>query len=143
MSKDFLGRKDPNGIVTVSAYIANPSKSADAQAAAREAENAFYNPKIDTSIEDIFLKGVAWQRELEAELQIQISCLEKALMVRDEREKAIVEALELALSFAPKGPVPEGLAPMFYHTLNYEDEVKLQARIDEARAALLKYRGGE
>lgn len=53
-----------------------------------------------------------------------------------ESLKKIREALELALSFAPKGPVPEGLAPMFYHTLNYEDECKLQKRIDEARSCL-------
>lgn len=47
--------------------------------------------------------------------------------------------LALALSFAPKGPVPEGLAPMFYHTLNYEDECKLQERIDKARQVLAEY----
>lgn len=44
--------------------------------------------------------------------------------------------LALALSFAPKGPVPEGLSPEFYHTLDYNEEVKLQARIDDARKAL-------
>lgn len=46
------------------------------------------------------------------------------------------EALELALSFAPKGPVPAGLSPEFYHTLDYNEEVKLQARIDKACEAL-------
>ncbi len=50
-------------------------------------------------------------------------------------------ALELALSFAPKGPVPPGLDPTFYHTLNYEEECKLQTRIDEARAALAEDEG--
>lgn len=45
------------------------------------------------------------------------------------------EALELALSFCPKGPVPIGLDPTFYHTLEYDSEVKLQERIDLARKA--------
>lgn len=53
-----------------------------------------------------------------------------------KNESRLRVALELALSFAPKGPVPEGLSPMFYHTLNYADEVKLQERIDLARATL-------
>ena len=60
---------------------------------------------------------------------------------RDEQVKELVEALELALSFAPKGPVPEGLDPTFYHTLNYQDELKLQERIDNARDALAKLKG--
>lgn len=46
--------------------------------------------------------------------------------------EALRSSLALALSFAPKGPVPPGLGPMFYHTLNYQDEVKLQERIDNA-----------
>ena len=49
---------------------------------------------------------------------------------------ACAEAAELFASFAPKGPVPEGLCPSFYHTLNYADEVKLQERIDAGREAL-------
>jgi len=53
-----------------------------------------------------------------------------------DRVKKLTKALELALSFCPKGPVPKDLGPMFYHTLNYEDEVKLQDRIDNARKAL-------
>lgn len=43
---------------------------------------------------------------------------------------------KIGLSFAPKGPVPAGLAPMFYHTLSYEADAKLQAVIDEARRYL-------
>lgn len=56
-----------------------------------------------------------------------------------DRIEKLEKHLTLALSFCPKGPVPKGLGPTFYHTLNYEDECKLQAKIDEARAAL----GGE
>lgn len=52
------------------------------------------------------------------------------------RIESLEKHLALALSFAPKGPVPEGLAPMFYHTLEYHSEVELQKRIDEAREAL-------
>ena len=51
----------------------------------------------------------------------------------------LVEALKLALSFAPKGPIPEGLDPTFYHTLNYAEEVKLQARVDAARELVRKH----
>ncbi len=50
-----------------------------------------------------------------------------------------IEAARLGLSFAPKGPVPKDLAPMFYHTLSYADEVKLQDRIDKAREFLEKF----
>lgn len=52
---------------------------------------------------------------------------------------AMHKGLALALSFAPKGMPEEGLAPMFYHTLNFADEVKLQNRIDEARKALEQF----
>ena len=34
------------------------------------------------------------------------------------RIEELEKHLALALSFAPKGPVPKGLAPMFYHTLD-------------------------
>lgn len=67
-----------------------------------------------------------WDQALESDL------------LKKERE-AMREHLELALSFAPKGPAPEGLDPSFYHTLNYADEVKLQKRIDKAREALANY----
>lgn len=62
-----------------------------------------------------------------------------------EQEARLIDAgelgdhLELALSFAPKGPVPEGLFPTSYHTLSYADEVKLQERVDAAREALAKF----
>ncbi len=52
--------------------------------------------------------------------------------------KRLVEAAQLGLSFAPKGPVPEGLDPTFYHTLHYASEVKLQQIIDEARAFVVE-----
>lgn len=44
------------------------------------------------------------------------------------------EAGKLLGSFAPKGPVPEGLDITFYHTLSYESEVILQDRINAALA---------
>lgn len=56
------------------------------------------------------------------------------------RAEELVEAARLGLSFAPKGPVPEGLAPMFYHTLEYKSEVELQKRIDEARKLVEQWR---
>lgn len=49
-----------------------------------------------------------------------------------------IAAAKLGLSFAPKGPVPPGLGIEFYHTLDYQEECKLQKRIDEARLALEK-----
>ena len=61
----------------------------------------------------------------------------------DIAERALSELkehLELALSFCPKGPVQEGLDPTFYHTLEYNEELKLQKRIDAAREALEKMR---
>lgn len=62
------------------------------------------------------------------------------LITEVDRQAARIEKLEkeleLALSFCPEGPVIPGLFPMFYHTLEYETEVKLQARIDAAREAL-------
>jgi hypothetical protein len=56
-----------------------------------------------------------------------------------EKENAVLrEALALSLSFAPKGPVPEGPKgnPMFYFTGTYEGDVELQKRIDAARELL-------
>jgi hypothetical protein len=43
--------------------MTNEPKSAED--AASEAANAFYNPKLGMSIEDVFHKGVAFQRERE------------------------------------------------------------------------------
>lgn len=60
-----------------------------------------------------------------------------AILSLIQRLERLENHLRLALSFAPKGPVPKGLAPMFYYTLDYESEVELQKRIDEAREALL------
>lgn len=57
-----------------------------------------------------------------------------------EREAKLVKHLELALSFCPKGPVLEGFSPMYYYTLDYQEEVKLQERIDEARLALADHK---
>lgn len=46
--------------------------------------------------------------------------------------------IRLILSFLPdtNDPVPQGLDPTFYHTLNYEDEVKLFSRINDVREML-------
>lgn len=61
---------------------------------------------------------------------------ELKLMTEIERLKAENQYLrvvaKLGLSFAPRAPVEPGLAPMFYHTLSYEAEVKLQRTINEA-----------
>jgi hypothetical protein len=68
-----------------------------------------------------FLAGIAFQREREAELEIQSSCLEKALIVRDEREALLVESLE---------------------KIDNTSDCKFALEIvDEARAALLKHLG--
>ena len=79
--------------------------------------------------------------------ELWIKFIEHSAYLALEAEALKLEAaLELALSFAPKGPVPKDLPPMFYHTLSYEEEVKLQVRVDEAREALAqfkKWRGGE
>lgn len=69
--------------------------------------------------------------------------LEQFEVVELSAVKELLDALKLALSFCPNGPVPSDLAPMFYHTLSYEEEVKLQERIDNAREALKKWEGVE
>lgn len=77
----------------------------------------------------------------ELEAFVEVIEAEPVLARIKELEAQLKEAeehLALALSFAPKGPVPEGLAPMFYHTLEYESELKLQERIDAAREYLRK-----
>lgn len=56
--------------------------------------------------------------------------------ITPEQWSQIREALELALSFTPKGPVQDGLFPTSYHTLNYESEITLQDRVDKARSVL-------
>lgn len=77
------------------------------------------------------------------------STLNKALPIREGRAerseetaklreavRVMRDAAALGLSFAPKGPVPPGLDPTFYHTLNFNSEVQLQTRIDAAREAI-------
>ncbi len=84
-------------------------------------------------------------KESDCEFTAQARTLVPELVALVRKYQADIESLkehlELALSFCPKGPVPEGLAPTFYHTLVYEDEVKLQERIDKARAALAQGEG--
>ena len=48
------------------------------------------------------------------------------------------DEIRLILSFLPRSEdtVPEGLDPTFYHTLNYDKEVKLYARINDVRDKL-------
>lgn len=67
--------------------------------------------------------------------------LEAKLSAEKEKSRVLLEAAKLGLSFAPKGPVPKGLAPMFFNTLDYDEECELQNRIDEARRAIEKYHG--
>jgi cysteinyl-tRNA synthetase len=64
------------------------------------------------------------------------NCQTKIADLERENEK-LRTALELALSFCPKGVVPPGLNPMFYHTHTYEGDAELQERIDKARQALI------
>ena len=35
------------------------------------------------------------------------------------------------LSFAPKGSVPKGLSPHFYHTRSYESDCLIQSKVNE------------
>jgi hypothetical protein len=66
------------------------------------------------------------------------SSIIKAEEIRPDYMQELEEALKLALSFAPKGPVPEGPKgnPMFYVTGSYEGDTELQKRIDAARELL-------
>ena len=66
-----------------------------------------------------------------------------AYMQLEAKLKLAVEAAKLGLSFAPKGEVPKGLDPMFYHSLDYEYELNLQHRIDKARSDIAKIEAGE
>lgn len=80
----------------------------------------------------------------EAEKGIPVIEAEPVLARIKELEAQLKEAnehLALALSFAPKGPVPRDLDPTFYHTFEYESEVKLQEQIDAARVYLNKWEG--
>jgi hypothetical protein len=127
MSKDFLVRKDPNTIATDSAHLTTEPKSAEEYAA----EKYYFNDvtedlnELDSERDKrYFLAGTSWQREREADLEIQISCLEKALMIRDEREAKLVEALE-------------------FYAREHEHWKESPFEENKARAALLKYRGGE
>ena len=38
--------------------------------------------------------------------------------------------------------IPEGLSPMFYHTLSYDGDMKVRERLDNIANFLAKYRGG-
>jgi hypothetical protein len=88
---------------------------------------------------DIFsaTKVSVFDLEVNPTIESEVYVIEYSEYEKLKKENEVLrEHLKLALSFAPKGPVPEGLSPMFYHTLNYQDEVILQARIDKAREAL-------
>jgi len=52
-------------------------------------------------------------------------------------EEIHIQTLLTLLNVLPNEPIPEGLDPTFYHTLRYEDDVKLQNRVDEIRKRLL------
>lgn len=69
--------------------------------------------------------------EATEELRRQVAKLQK-------ENEILKDHLTLALSFCPKGPVLEGLTPDFYHTLDYNEELKLQEKIDQARDYLNK-----
>ena len=46
------------------------------------------------------------------------------------------DEINLILNFLPDGNPPKGLDPMFYHTLTYEGDVKIQERADQLREKL-------
>lgn len=71
-----------------------------------------------------------------ARFEHQIKMQEQKITELKKKLDESKKHLKLALSFAPKGDVPKGLSPMSYHTLNYEEDVKLQERIDKAREFL-------
>ena len=37
--------------------------------------------------------------------------------------------------------IPEGLSPMFYHTLSYDGDMKVRERLDNIANFLVRYRG--
>ena len=50
----------------------------------------------------------------------------------DDRE------INIILNLLPKGNIPKGLDPTFYHTLTYDGDKKLQAQVDKLRDKLEK-----
>jgi hypothetical protein len=44
--------------------------------------------------------------------------------------------VRIILNLLPKGDVPEGLDPTFYHTLSYDGDMKLQKAVDKLREKL-------
>jgi hypothetical protein len=128
-----------------------------------ENESMRVMPRLYEHIDRVDLWVMA-QKQLSDQLQPRVAALEAELVCKQRTLEQIKrdntpteymqelqdecarlrEHLALALSFAPKGPVPEGLSPEFYHTLNYKDECELQKRIDAAREALSgREEGGE
>jgi len=48
------------------------------------------------------------------------------------------EEIRIILNLLPKGDVPNGLDPTFYHTLTYEGDMALQVKFDALREKLRK-----
>lgn len=46
----------------------------------------------------------------------------------------------LILNFLPKGAVPKGLDPTFYHTLTYDGDLETQKIADELRDKLEEFK---
>lgn len=44
--------------------------------------------------------------------------------------------VRMILNFLPKGDVPKGLSPTFYHTLSYEGDLAIQDAVNELRDKL-------
>jgi hypothetical protein len=81
-------------------------------------------------------KAIDGWRSVNRSLSSKLSAAEKERDELREKLEEVIRIATLGMAFAPKGPVRPNLAPMFYHTLNYESEVITQKIIDDAREAL-------
>lgn len=107
------------------------------------------NSDLKVELERVTKELEVFNTDNHPEYKVKPKCVhendkELLILLTDSRERlraennVLLNHLELALLFCPKGPVPKGLGPMFYHTLNYKYDAELQQRIDYAREALAK-----
>lgn len=71
--------------------------------------------------------------------------LEKENEQLKQQLKEAVKAIEYLYPNIDKmfKDIPEGLSPMFYHTLSYDGDMKVRERLDNIANFLAKYRGGK
>lgn len=69
--------------------------------------------------------------------------LEKENEQLKQQLKEVVKAIEYLYPNVDKmfKDIPEGLSPMFYHTLSYDGDMKVRERLDNIANFLAKYRG--